>query len=37
MRALEAKMDAIADADGLVPLLGLRGAVAPNRTSRDPA
>jgi hypothetical protein len=37
MRALEAKMDTIADADGLVPLLALRGAVTPDRTSCDPA
>ncbi len=37
MMALEAKMDAIADADGLVSLIALQGAVTPDRTSRDPA
>jgi hypothetical protein len=37
MRALEAKMNTTADADGLVHVLALRGAVIPDRTAPDPA
>jgi hypothetical protein len=37
MRALEAKMNTTADADGLFQVLALRGAVIPDRTALIPA
>jgi hypothetical protein len=37
MGALEAKMNTTSDAAGPFPLLALRGAVIPDRTSPDPA